>query len=111
MTWVGEGRATHMGKYAEVGAHNFTAPDAQGAGLVLNGVFHSTAANGATIAGTYSGTYQFLPDNLVRFDVTAIYLRGTGRLTGVTGQGQVVALLDTTTGEFHFDTVGFWTKP
>src|SRR5262249_23595038 len=46
-TWVAAGNATHMGSYTETGSHNFTAPDADGNGLILNGEFTSTAADGS----------------------------------------------------------------
>jgi hypothetical protein len=110
-TWVAAGKATHMGNYTEVGSHNFTAPDAQGVGLILNGVFTSTAADGSTISGTYSGTYQLLANNMVEYHVTPIWVQGTGRLAGITGQGDVVALLNGTTGTFHFDTDATWQLP
>jgi hypothetical protein len=111
MNFVAQGVATHMGKYGEVGGHNFSAPNALGVGLVVNGVFKSTAADGSTIAGTYSGTYTVLGNNMIRFNVTAVYLTGTGRLTGVTGQTAVVALLNGATGNFHYDDKGFWVLP
>jgi hypothetical protein len=110
-TWVAVGQATHMGKYSESGGHNFTAPNAQGQGLILNGKFTSVAADGSTISGVYSGTYTVLPNNMVQYTVTATWLTGTGRLTGVTGTGGVVALLNGATGKFHFETNATWTLP
>src|SRR5262249_8874385 len=104
MKFAGQGVATQMGAYSQVGGHNFTAPNAQGVGLVLGGTFTSTAADGSTISGTYAGTYTLLPNNMIRFDVTAVWLSGTGRLSGVTGQAAVVALLNATTGNFHYAT-------
>jgi hypothetical protein len=110
-TWVAAGNATQFGSYTEVGSHNFTAPDAQGVGLILNGVFTSTAADGSTISGTYSGTYTSLADGTVEYHVTPIWVQGTGRFAGVTGQGDVIAVLNGTTGTFHFDTVATWSLP
>ncbi len=109
--WTAQGIATQMGKYTEIGSHNFTAPNAQGVGLVLNGTFTSTAADGSTISGTYSGTYKILGGNQVSYSVTVVWLTGTGRLAGVTGRSPVTALLNTTTGKFHFDGVGTWILP
>jgi hypothetical protein len=111
MKWVAQGNATQMGKYSQVGSHNFSAPNAQGQGQVLYGVFTSTAADGSTITGTYSGTYTLLGNNQIRFDVTALWLSGTGRLAGVTGKAPVVALMNATTGAFHYDDSGYWTYP
>src|SRR5262245_52924431 len=109
LTWTASGKATHMGNYTEAGSHRFTAPDERGIGLVLDGVFTSTAADGSTISGTYSGTYEILGDGTARFDVTAVWVSGTGRFAGVTGQGPVVANMDLATGAFHFDTDATWT--
>jgi hypothetical protein len=111
MKWVAQGNATQMGKYSQVGSHNFSAPNAQGQGLVLNGLFTSTAADGSTISGTYSGTYTLLGNNQIRFNVTAYWLTGTGRLAGITGQAPVVALMNATTGAFHYEDSGYWTFP
>jgi hypothetical protein len=111
MKFIAQGNATQMGNYSQVGGHNFTAPNAQGVGQVVNGVFTSTAADGSTISGTYSGTYTVLPNNQIRFNVRALWLSGTGRLAGVTGQADVVALMNATTGTFHYEDSGTWTLP
>jgi hypothetical protein len=111
MDWTAAGQATHMGSYTEAGSHNFTAPNAAGVGQVLNGTFTSTAEDGSTISGTYFGTYTILPDDMARFNVTALWQRGTGRLAGVTGRAEVVALMEVSAGTFHFDTNGTWTFP
>jgi hypothetical protein len=84
----GSGTATHFGRYTQVGNHNFDE-----FGNVLNGVFTTTTADGSTISGTYAGTYTLLPSGNVRFDVHPIWVQGTGRLAGVTGEGDVVAIL------------------
>jgi hypothetical protein len=110
-TWVAVGNATHMGKYSQLGSHNFTAPDAQGKGLIVSGRFLSTAADGSTIAGSYAGTYTILGNNLVQYNVTALWQTGTGRLAGVTGRADVVAVLNAVTGKFHYDDAGFWIFP
>jgi hypothetical protein len=106
LTFSGQGVATHMGRYAISGGNQTTAD-----GRVINGTFTSVAADGSTISGVYSGTYTPLPNNRVRFDVTALWLQGTGRLAGVTGRAGVVAVLDLTTNTFHYDTLGTWTFP
>jgi hypothetical protein len=110
MQWVAKGVGSQLGRYTQVGSHKFTAPNANGVGQ-LNGVFTTTAADGATISGTYSGTYTILPNNTIRFDVVALWLRGTGRLAGVTGRAPVVAIMNATTGAFHYDDLGTWTYP
>ncbi len=103
MIITGQGVATHFGLYTIEGSHDF---DDQG--NVTNGQFTTTTADGATISGTYSGTYFGLPSGQVQFDVHAFWLEGTGRLEGVTGQGDVVAILDAvaTGAEFEYETIG-----
>jgi hypothetical protein len=102
MDFVGNGFATHMGNYVEVGGHDFY-PDG-----TLVGEFESTAADGSTISGIYYGTFHDIGGGFAQFDVTAEWLEGTGRLDGVTGIGSVVAILDTSTGMFHFVADGTW---
>ncbi len=105
MDFVGTGVATHMGKYHIVGGHLYF-PDG-----TLFGVFTSTAADGSTISGTYAGTFAPIGGTLFRFDVDVHYLTGTGRLAGVTGSADTVAILDMATGLFHYDTDGTWDRP
>ncbi len=89
MFFAGTGVATHFGQYSIEGSHDF---DDQG--NVFNGKFTSTAADGSTLSGIYSGTYTPLPDDTFSFDVHALWLEGTGRLEDVTGEANVVATLD-----------------
>jgi len=87
--FAGKGTATHFGKYSIEGSNDF-----DDEGNVLNGEFTTTAADSSTISGIYEGTYTPLPDGSVRFDVHVLWLTGTGRLAGVTGEADVVAFLD-----------------
>jgi hypothetical protein len=105
MDFVGVGKATHMGQYHIVGGHLFT-PEGD-----LVGAFTSTAADGSTISGTYEGVFFPIGGTLYQFEVSVDYLVGTGRLAGVTGHAETVAILDAATGEFHYDTLGTWTLP
>jgi len=106
--FAGIGNATHFGRYAIQGSNNF-----DDKGNVLNGVFTTTTADGATISGIYAGTYTPLPDGKVRFDVNVRWLTGTGRLRGVTGQASVVAILDGVApgAAFVYQTTGTLTFP
>ncbi len=99
------GNGTHMGQYTQVGGHDFFADG------TLVGVFTSTAADGSTISGTYSGTFQPVGGGVFRFDVIAEWLVGTGRLEGVTGIAEVTAFLDGSTGAVEYVTDGEWTLP
>jgi hypothetical protein len=105
MDFVGNGWASQFGKYTQVGGHDF---DAFGN---LAGAFTSTAADGATISGIYSGIFFPIGDGFFQFNVNAEWLVGTGRLQGVTGVGEVVAILDAETGMFHYVTDGEWSLP
>jgi hypothetical protein len=106
MDFAGSGVATHMGRYSIMGSHNFTTT-----GQVLGGRFVSTAADGSTIAGSYAGNFTPIAPNVVRFNVHVLYTTGTGRLAGVTGSADVVAVVNLATAKFHYDTLGTWTFP
>lgn len=101
----GLGEATHMGKYRILGGHSFT-PDGQ-----LEGPFTSTAADGSTVSGNYTGVFYPVGGTLFQFEVTVVWTEGTKRLAGVTGEASIVATLDMATGQFHYDTDGTWTLP
>lgn len=108
LSFAGQGLATHFGRYTIEGSN-----DVDDQGNVLNGQFTTTAADGSTLSGVYSGTYTPLPDGRFRFDVHASWLVGTGRLEGVTGEGDVVALLQgVAPGDaFEYVTRGFLDFP
>jgi hypothetical protein len=105
MDFEAEGEATRMGRYTETGGHDFYADGS------LFGTFESTAADGSTISGYYYGVFFPIDGGLFEFDVTAVWQVGTDRLEGITGSGDVVAILDPTTLKFHFDTDATWTLP
>src|SRR5262245_61655945 len=96
LTFKGPALATHLGRYSTSGGNQTTAD-----GRIINGTFKSIAADGSTISGTYSGTFTPLANNKVRFNVDAVWVRGTGRLAGVTGRGSVVAIVDLNTNTYH----------
>lgn len=103
--FVATGHGTHIGQYTQVGGHNFY-PDG-----TLEGEFTSTSSDGATISGTYFGTFAPIGGGLFEFDVTAVWLDGTGRLEGVTGIGEVKAILDGNTGIVTYETDAGWDLP
>jgi hypothetical protein len=106
--WSGVGNATHMGKYTQVGRHEIDLATGE-----VNGTFTSTAADGSTISGTYDGTVTEVEPGVFLFEVTAHWLTGTGRLEGVTGEADVVAVvLGVTPGStFNYSDEGFWILP
>jgi hypothetical protein len=106
--FAGTGNATHFGKYTITGSNDF-----DDEGNVLNGEFTTTTLDGSTITGVYEGTYTPLPDGRIRFDVHVLWIEGTGRLEGVTGEADVVAFLDGVTpgAAFEYVTKGTLTFP
>jgi hypothetical protein len=104
LQFAGSGTATHFGNYSESGGNNIV-PDPMNplTGLVTDGTFTTITADRATITGIYSGSYTVLGPNSIRFDVVVHWQTGTGRLAGVTGQGNVVAFLDGNTTGSHFE--------
>ena len=73
----------------------------------------AVAADGSTISGTYEGTYTVLDNGQIQFDVRVLWLEGTGRLEGVTGEADTVAILDglAAGAAFTYDTEGTLTFP
>ena len=86
--FASSGTATHIGKFTEIGGADF---DDQG--HITSGAFVFTAKDGSTLSGTLFGTYAPLPTGELQFTLNASYQVGTGRFTGVTGQAEVVAVL------------------
>jgi len=86
--FAGVATGTHLGKYIEVGGNDFDL-----VGNISNGSFTITAADGSTLSGIYSGTYAPLPTGELKFTLNVQYQIGTKRLTGVTGQAELVAVL------------------
>jgi hypothetical protein len=89
LSFAATGTATHVGRYEEIGEADFDA-----LGNVSNGHFTYASIDGATLEGVFSGTFAPLPTGQIQFVVTATYVLGTGRLAGVTGQAEIVALAD-----------------
>lgn len=108
MEFSGRGRATHFGRYWIAGGHDYDQ-----FGNVTNGQFVTTTADGSTIAGTYSGTFTPQADGSIDFEVVVDWLVGTGRLDGVTGHAEVVAVVDSATpgAGLEYFTDGFLTFP
>jgi hypothetical protein len=100
--FAAKGQATHFGLYTIVGGNDLDA-----LGNVLNGQLAVLTADGATIQGVYSGTYTPLPTGEVRFEVSVTWFGGTGRLSGVTGQASVDAMVDAVAPGAGFSAEGF----
>jgi hypothetical protein len=107
--WEGSGNATHMGAYTEVGSHKADLLT----GAIYDGQFTSTAADGSTVYGTYSGSFAINPDGSATYLVTAIWLGGTGRFEGLSGIGTVTSHVSGITpgSTFAFVTDGIWQLP
>jgi hypothetical protein len=83
--YYGTGVASHLG-YAELsGGHTLLFLSAHG-GLILDGTFTLTAADGSKLSGTYdNGTFQ-REGEVVYLSGTFRFETGTDRLAGVTGE-------------------------
>ena len=106
LTFAGKGRATVLGLYVVEG--NSTAfPRSPTNGLIRGGDT-STTKDGSTIKSEFAGVYEVLDSGKIKFRVTARWGEGTGRLTGVTGEAEVVAVLDGLApgSAFFYDTIG-----
>jgi hypothetical protein len=93
VAYTGQGVGTQFGQYTIVGSH---AVDEQG--NIFNGTFTSTAADGSTIHGIYTGSASLVGNGVARSDLHVTWLGGTGRFDGVVGQGDVVCFHGTTAG-------------
>jgi hypothetical protein len=106
--WSGVGTATTMGRYTQSGAHAIDLATGE-----VNGVFTSTAADGSTVFGTYDGTVTEIEPGVFLFDVTAHWLGGTGRLEGIIGEAEVLAVVNgiAAGSTFNYSDEGFWIRP
>ena len=106
LVFAGKGRATVFGLYL-VGGNSTAIPLSPTDGLV-SGDDTTTTRDGATIKSHFAGVYTVLDSGKIEFRVTARWGEGTGRLAGVTGEAEVVALLEGLApgSAFSYDTVG-----
>ena len=89
LSYAGQGLATQFGNYSITGSADF-----DNFGNIQNGEDTIVTADGATIRAAYSGTFTPLPSGQIRFNVSATWHSGTGRLAGATGHSDVVAFVD-----------------
>jgi hypothetical protein len=108
-TFAGVGNATHLGRYRISGGHQLNLATGQ----VLNGRFTSIAADGSTISGSYSGTFTEISPGVFQFKVHVLYTTGAGRLAGVTGAADTVAIVNGSApgSTFTYSTLGTLTFP
>ena len=96
--WTGV--ATHLGRFTVVSPHDVTLPDRTAAGT-----FEFTAANGDTVAATFTGLATPTANpNVLSIVENGTITGGTGRFVGATGSFTVKRLLAqdtaTTIGSF-----------
>jgi hypothetical protein len=106
LEFAGKGHATVFGLYT-VGGSSAAFPLSPTDGLVFGGDT-TTTRDGASIKSQFTGVYAVLDPGQIEFRVTARWGDGTGRLAGVTGEGEVVARLDGLApgSAFTYETVG-----
>ena len=105
----GEGIGTHIGAYTETFRHKVDLLTR----AIFDGEFASTAADGSTVYGIYFGRFAINPGGTVSYEVTPIWLGGTGRFEGLSGIGSVTALATGVTpgSTFEFVTDAEWNLP
>ena len=88
-TFIGEGHATHLGRYTEAGTVTFT-PGGKPGVLTVEGTLTYTAANGDDLTASVIGELNGLTGAIT---ATVTYTGGTGRFDDASGsadlQGQV----------------------
>jgi hypothetical protein len=87
--YSGSGLGTHTGKYTQSGMHEIDLTTG-----AIEGVFVTTASDGATLSGHYDGYIVVNDDGSVGYFVTVSWDEGTGRFAGVTGVADVVAIAE-----------------
>ena len=92
-TLEGGGTATHVGKYTIVNSHCVD----PATGVLTDGSFTKTAANGDQLFGTYVGTSTVIqapaPVGIFGVTGTITYTGGTGRFAGITGTASMEGTL------------------
>ena len=88
--YSGRGQATHLGRLTAELRHIIDLTTTE----VLDGTLTLTAANGDIVAGSYSGRGEPLASGLIRFEGTFTIESGTGRFSDVTGEGEMLGLID-----------------
>ena len=87
--FVGNGNATHLGQYTEVGHVDF-APTGDPVVLAVDGWAHYTAANGDQLYALLDGTLNAATGQIA---VTVTYAGGTGRFVAATGSANLAGQL------------------
>ena len=93
-TLEGGGTATHVGKYTIVNSHCVDPVT----GVLTDGSFTKTAANGDQLFGTYIGTSSVIqppaPIGVFSVSGTLTYTGGTGRFAGMAGTATMEGTLE-----------------
>jgi hypothetical protein len=108
-SFAGTGLNSIIGKYKIKGSHVADIATGQ----ILDGQFTTTAHDGSTISGTYSGTFTEVATGVFQYEVRVYWLKGTGDLEGVIGVADVVAVVKGTDvgSPFVYLTDGAWLLP
>lgn len=105
---TGSGHATDVGKYT-VHYRECLLP---ATGVVEDGSFTLTAANGDTLFGTYGGQASPTSDpNVIAFDDPGVITGGTGRFAGASGTLDQSGVANLATGEYAATLTGTVSSP
>jgi hypothetical protein len=104
---TGSGHATHLGSYAYTSTECFNP---------VTGTFSGsptlTAANGDTLAGTYSGhVFPTADPNVIGYEEVLVVTGGTGRFAGASGEFQVSGVANLATGDYSQTMSGTVSSP
>lgn len=97
----GTGNATHVGRYVYAALECFNPTT-----LLYTGTFELTAANGDTIAGTYSGEVVSIVGSVGFYEQDAVATGGTGRFAGASGEFHVSGEANLATGAYSQELEG-----
>jgi hypothetical protein len=104
---TGTGHATYIGDYRGQYRECFD----PSTGLVVDGSFTLTTANGDTVFGTFTGQAVPTDGASVHYDDPGVITGGTGRFTGASGSINTAGIADLATGQYSGSLSGNMSRP
>jgi hypothetical protein len=104
---TGTGHATYLGDYRGQYRECFD----PSTGLVVDGSFTLTTANGDTVFGTFTGQAIPTDESNVHYDDPGVITGGTGRFTGASGSMNTAGIANLATGQYSGTLSGSMSRP